>query len=395
MMENQGDQPEKKIPEVVDHSPDYAPYPKIDPKDVVAPSKTQAESWETIEVGSQPPPPSKTSDHPPSTDAGASSATEAAVGTPTGEKQKSVRWRADLTSEASAATTMPAESNPYVTPSPVPASSKNTMETVKDVLGKWGKKVNEATKRAEDLAGNVWQHCRRLRSCRKKLWKEGENGLVRGRHNDLETWSPHIFTGRAFYKSLNEDHIWRLNNLTPCSCIQRPSNTVLSVVSMVRCNFLFALQVKTGPSLAESAMGRIAQGTKVLAEGGYEKIFQQTFDTLPDEQLRKSYACYLSTSAGPVMGILYLSTAKLAFCSDNPLSYKAGDQTEWSYYKVVMPLLQLRAVNPSVSKANSAEKYIQVVSIDSHEFWFMGFVNYDSAVKNLQDALAGSNVQAQ
>ncbi|KAK1302808.1 GEM-like protein 1 [Acorus calamus] len=353
MMENQGDQPVKKIPEVVDHSPDYAPYPKIDPKDVVAPSKTQAESWETIEVGSQPPPPSKTSDHPPSTDAGASSAAEAAVGTPTGEKQKSVRWRADLTSEASAATTMPAESNPYVTPSPVPTSSKNTMETVKDVLGKWGKKVNEATKRAEDLAGNVWQHCL-------------------------------LFLRRSFImRNLGESDVSELLSYLN-------GNSVLVWDLIQKMGFL-----KTGPSLADAAMGRIAQGTKVLAEGGYEKIFQQTFDTLPDEQLRKSYACYLSTSAGPVMGILYLSTAKLAFCSDNPLSYKAGDQTEWSYYKVVMPLLQLRAVNPSVSKANSAEKYIQVVSIDSHEFWFMGFVNYDSAVKNLQDALAGSNVQAQ
>ncbi|MQM07150.1 hypothetical protein Taro_039989 [Colocasia esculenta] len=93
------------------------------------------------------------------------------------------------------------------------------------------------------------------------------------------------------------------------------------------------LHMKTGPSLADTAMGRIAQGTKVIAEGGYEKIFQQTFDTLPEEQLKKSYACYLSTSAGPVMGTLYLSSAKLAFCSDTPLSYKVGDQTEWSYYK--------------------------------------------------------------
>ncbi|XP_057962396.1 uncharacterized protein LOC131153968 [Malania oleifera] len=91
--------------------------------------------------------------------------------------------------------------------------------------------------------------------------------------------------------------------------------------------------VKTGPSFADAAMGRIAQGTKVLAEGGYEKIFCQTFETVPEELLQNSYACYLSTSAGPVMGILYVSTAKLAFCSDNPLSYKDGDQTEWSYYK--------------------------------------------------------------
>ena len=92
--------------------------------------------------------------------------------------------------------------------------------------------------------------------------------------------------------------------------------------------------VKTGPSVADAAVGRIAQGTKVLVEGGYEKIFRQTFETVPEEQLLEPYACDLSTSAGPVMGTLYISTAKLAFCSDNPVSYKIGDQTQLSYYKV-------------------------------------------------------------
>lgn len=92
--------------------------------------------------------------------------------------------------------------------------------------------------------------------------------------------------------------------------------------------------VKTGPSFVDAAMGRLAQGTKVIAEGGYKKIFQQTFDLFPEEQLKETYACYLSTSAGPIMGVLYLSSAKLAFCSDNPLPHKNGDQTEWSYYKV-------------------------------------------------------------
>lgn len=33
------------------------------------------------------------------------------------------------------------------------------MNSVKNVLGKWGKKVGEATRQAEDLAGNTWQHC--------------------------------------------------------------------------------------------------------------------------------------------------------------------------------------------------------------------------------------------
>ncbi|KAJ6685639.1 GEM-LIKE PROTEIN 2 [Salix purpurea] len=248
------------------HDSDYAPYPKLDPKDVAPPP----ENWANLSMGST------TQSQPP----GQSSVT------------------------GTAATTMPAESNPYVSPAPVASSSsKNTVEAVKDVLGKWGKKAAEATKKAEDLAGNMWQH------------------------------------------------------------------------------------LKTGPSFADAAVGRIAQGTKVIAEGGYEKIFQQTFETFPEEKLVKTFACYLSTSAGPVMGVLYLSTAKLAFCSDNPLSYKVGEESQWSYYKVVIPLHQLKAVNPSTSKANSAEKYIQIISVDNHEFWLMGFVYYDNAVKSLQQAL--------
>ncbi|KAL5538325.1 hypothetical protein UlMin_046345 [Ulmus minor] len=233
--------------------------------------------------------------------------------------KKSVRWNPELVSESTYSNsdaTSPDGSNPYVASSPAPSPSpspsfnlKETVSSVRNVLGRWGKSVGEATKKAEDFAGNTWQH------------------------------------------------------------------------------------LKTGPSFADAAMGRIAQGTKVLAEGGYEKIFRTTFETVPEEQLLNSFACYLSTSAGPVMGTLYLSTAKLAYCSDNPLSYKSGNQTEWSYYKVVIPLHQLKAVNPSSSRSNPSEKYIQVISVDNHEFWFMGFLNYGGASKSLLDALEGRILQ--
>ncbi|KAJ9560582.1 hypothetical protein OSB04_005742 [Centaurea solstitialis] len=109
------------------------------------------------------------------------------------------------------ATTMPNESNPYVSPSPVPVSSAKSEFDVlccnlirDDGFGegcawKMGEGGCEATKKGQDYAGDVWQH------------------------------------------------------------------------------------LKTGPSLADAAVGRIAQGTKVLAEGGYEKIFRTTFETVPDE----------------------------------------------------------------------------------------------------------------
>lgn len=231
--------------------------------------------------------------------------------------KKSVSWSQELVMEKE----VPRDddrgsSNPYVNHEVAPAAEspsfnfKETMGSVKDVLGRWGKKVGEATKKAEDLAGNTWQH------------------------------------------------------------------------------------LKTSPSLADAALGRIAQGTKVLAEGGYDKIFRQTFETVPEEQLQNSFACYLSTSAGPVMGVLYVSTSKLAFCSDNPLSYQASEKIEWSYYKVVIPLHQLKAINPSTSRTNPAEKYIQIISVDNHEFWYMGFLKYSVAVECLQQALLAREVQS-
>ncbi|XP_073156664.1 GEM-like protein 1 [Henckelia pumila] len=242
---------------------DYAPYPKLDPDDAAPVPNT----WS---------------------------------GNPSGSVANETPRNTSSQIPGGYATSMPQESNPYVSAAPAP---KNNVEKVKDVLGKWGKMAAEATKKAEDMAGNMWQH------------------------------------------------------------------------------------LKTGPSMGEAAVGRIAQSTKVLAEGGYEKVFQQTFDSVPEEKLVKSYGCYLSTSAGPVAGTLYLSTAKVAFCSDNPLSYKVSEETSWSYYKVIIPLHNLKAVNSSTSKLNQAEKYIQIISVDNHEFWFMGFLNYDSAVKNLKDAL--------
>ncbi|RWV82267.1 hypothetical protein BHE74_00049521, partial [Ensete ventricosum] len=60
--------------------------------------------------------------------------------------------------------------------------------------------------------------------------------------------------------------------------------------------------------------------------------------------------------------------------------------------QVVIPLHQIRSVNPTASKEKPGEKYIQVVSIDNHEFWFLGLVNYDSAVKNLQEAVQDARI---
>ncbi|GAB2285343.1 hypothetical protein Dimus_019797 [Dionaea muscipula] len=157
--------------------------------------------------------------------------------------------------------------------------------------------------------------------------------------------------------------------------------------------------LKISPSVAGAAMSRLAHGTKVLAEGGHDKVFRQTFGILPAEELKKAYACYLSTSSGPIAGTLYITTHRIAFCSENPLcrctdSYLPAapgtawkqNNVEWVYYKVVVMVHDLMAVDGAANQLNPLDKYIRVVTRDANEFWFMGFISYDKALNNLRSS---------
>ncbi|CAN0870185.1 GEM-like protein 5 [Linum grandiflorum] len=150
--------------------------------------------------------------------------------------------------------------------------------------------------------------------------------------------------------------------------------------------------LKTNSSVSEAAWGKVNLTAKVITEGGFESLYKLTFATYPNEKLKKRFACYLSTTTGPVAGTLYLSNVQAAFCSDRPLSFTApsGQQT-WSYYKVAVPLEKIRSVNPVVMREKPAsEKYIQVVTVEGHDFWFMGFVNYEKACRHLTQGISGS-----
>lgn len=147
--------------------------------------------------------------------------------------------------------------------------------------------------------------------------------------------------------------------------------------------------LKTGPSVSGAAWGKVNLTVKALSEGGFESLFKQTFTTGPNEKLKKTFACYLSTVTGPVAGTLYLSTVRVAFCSDRPLSFIApSGQEAWSYYKVMIPLANIAAVNPVIVKENPPEKYIQIVTTDGHDFWFMGFVTFDKASHHLLSSVS-------
>lgn len=150
----------------------------------------------------------------------------------------------------------------------------------------------------------------------------------------------------------------------------------------------FWSHLKLGGSISETIWGKLSLGAKLVAEGGVENLFKLSFSVGPSEKLVKTSACYLSTTTGPVVGLLFISTEKLAFCSDRPLSFTDSNGViAWSYYRVVIPIGRLKSVNPSENVYKPSEKYIQIQTVDNHEFWFMGFVNYQKALKYLQEAV--------
>lgn len=58
---------------------------------------------------------------------------------------------------------------------------------------------------------------------------------------------------------------------------------------------------------------------------------------------------------------------------------------------MVVPLVNIATVNPVVVKEDPPEKYIQVTTVDGHDFWFMGFVNYEKASHHLLTSVSDSH----
>lgn len=59
----------------------------------------------------------------------------------------------------------------------------------------------------------------------------------------------------------------------------------------------------------------------------------------------------------------------------------------------MVPLSKIGTINPVIMRENPSEnenpseRYIQTVTVDGHDFWFMGFVNYDKASQHLTESM--------
>ncbi|GMY18599.1 GEM-like protein 4 [Fagus crenata] len=155
-----------------------------------------------------------------------------------------------------------------------------------------------------------------------------------------------------------------------------------------QCNIL-SLKVRLGPKITETVKGKLSLGARILKVGGVKKVFKRLFNVREGEKLLKASQCYLSTTAGPIAGLLFISTDKIAFCSDRSIKISSPNgEVIRIHYKVMIPLSKIKRVNQSENVKKPSEKYMEIVTVDNFDFWFMGFLNYLKAFKYLQEAIS-------
>ncbi|XP_035548587.1 GEM-like protein 7 isoform X1 [Juglans regia] len=184
----------------------------------------------------------------------------------------------------------------------------------------------------------------------------------------------------------------------------------------------FREHVRHGPKISETVKGKLSLGARILRVGGVDKVFKRFFSVKEGEKLLKASQCYLSTTAGPIAGLLFISTEKIAFCSERSMKISSpdGDMTRIHYkvtckkilknhsflcvslpgsclltlkviyihlVQVLIPLRKIERVNQSENVKKPSEKYMEIVTVDNFDFWFMGFLNYKKAFNYLQEAI--------
>ncbi|KAK4754528.1 hypothetical protein SAY87_002632 [Trapa incisa] len=146
--------------------------------------------------------------------------------------------------------------------------------------------------------------------------------------------------------------------------------------------------VRFSSKISEKVKAKLSFGVRILKMGGMEKVFKTLFNVSKEERLLKASQCCLSTTAGPIAGILFISTRNVAFCSERSLkvSCPSGESAK-VHYKVLIPLSKIERANQSQNVENLSQKYMEIVTVDKFDFWFMGFLNYQKTWKHLQQAI--------
>ncbi|KAG6742278.1 hypothetical protein POTOM_055568 [Populus tomentosa] len=121
-----------------------------------------------------------------------------------------------------------------------------------------------------------------------------------------------------------------------------------------------------------------------IRKGGRRNIFKQKFDVRAGEKLLKASHCFFSNGTGAVAGLLFISTEKIAFCSQRSIAFNFPNlQPNQTVEQFEIPLRSIRWSN----YGHPQQKILQIRTKDNSEFLFMDFLRYEKARQNFEKAM--------
>lgn len=170
-----------------------------------------------------------------------------------------------------------------------------------------------------------------------------------------------------------------------------------------------------GCKISETVKGKLSLGARILQLGGVKRVFKQTstrreavedfpmlfinswpyrwpplrglhFPVRDQSNSILQIANWLNSIQGKLhikfsiyinfFLLLCLLTSKQNFC----------------FVQTSIPLRKIKRADKSENMTKPSQKYMEIVTVDNFNFWFMGFLNYQKAFNCLQQALSQSQM---
>ncbi|XP_071703572.1 GEM-like protein 7 [Rutidosis leptorrhynchoides] len=170
-------------------------------------------------------------------------------------------------------------------------------------------------------------------------------------------------------------------------------STTSSKINGMKRKDSFAVWIKNyvslGPKLIEIMKHKLSYGAKIIQYGSQDKIFMKNFNTKDGEKVLQASQCYLYTTAGAISGLLFVSTERVAFCSDKSIkTYSTTGNMLKFRYKVSIPLSKIYGVRESMNMKRTSNNYVELVTVDDFSFWFMGFIKCKKTLRQIHQAIS-------
>ncbi|KAI7741741.1 hypothetical protein M8C21_000585, partial [Ambrosia artemisiifolia] len=125
--------------------------------------------------------------------------------------------------------------------------------------------------------------------------------------------------------------------------------------------------VSLGPKLIEMAKHKLSYGAKILPLGREGKIFRKKFSTMDSEEL-----LHATTYTPQLVQLQACYSSQLKGNKSLKMHSTTGEVLKFQY-KVSIPLRKLKGVGESENSKKPSNKYVELVSVDDFNFWFLGF----------------------